>query len=404
MNTSTDARQTAIDREHEHHFQTYGRQPLVLQRGEGSRVWDVDGSEYLDALGGIAVNVLGHCHPAVTKALQEQAARLIHVSNIYYTPVQSALVDRLSRMAGFERAFLSNSGAEAVEGALKLARRHASVSGRGPKIVGVEGCFHGRTLATLTLGNEKYQKGFGPLPEGFARVPRGDLDALDAAIGEDTAAFMVEPIQGEGGIHEIGAEYLQRARELCTERGVLLVFDEIQCGNGRTGRLFAWQLYGVRPDVLVTAKGLGGGMPIGAFLADTEVSSVLKGGDHGTTFGGNPLACAAALATLETLEAEDLPARAARLGEAARGRLEELAEKSPHVREVRGRGLMLGVQLEDSVDGPGVMNRMREHGVLANCTAGSVIRLLPPLNIDDADLDRVLDVLARSIDEVTSDG
>ena len=395
-----DRRRRAIEREQAHHFQTYGRQPLVLDRGEGTRVWDLDGREYLDALGGIAVNVLGHCHPAVTRALQEQAGRLIHVSNLYYTEVQSALVETLTRMAGFERAFLANSGAEAMEGALKLVRRHASEHGHGPKVVGVEGCFHGRTLATLALGADKYMKGFGPAPEGFTRIPRDDLGALDRALGDDTAAFVVEPIQGEGGIHEIDPGFLCEARSLCTERGVLMVFDEIQCGMGRTGHLFAWQAHEVRPDVLVTAKGLGGGVPVGAFLADTAVAEVLLPGDHGTTFGGNPLACAAAQATLATIEAEDLATRAGCLGEHAHRRLDDFAHDHAQVLEVRGRGLMIGVELRDDVDGQAVVSRMREHGVLANCTAGSVIRLLPPLTIEESDLDRVLDVFFQSLTEV----
>jgi len=287
-----------------------------------------------------------------------------------------------------------------LEGALKLVRRHASEHGHGPKVVGVEGCFHGRTLATLALGADKYMKGFGPAPEGFTRIPRDDLGALDRALGDDTAAFVVEPIQGEGGIHEIDPGFLCEARSLCTERGVLMVFDEIQCGMGRTGHLVAWHAHEVRPDVLVTAKGLGGGVPIGAFLADTAVAEVLHPGDHGTTFGGNPLACAAAQATLDTIEAEDLAARAGRLGEHAHRRLDDFAHDHAQVLEVRGRGLMIGVELRDDADGQAVVGRMRAHGVLANCTAGSVIRLLPPLTIEESDLDRVLDVFFQSLTEV----
>lgn len=400
MSDRSAERELAVEREQQHHFQTYGRQPLVLDRGENEFVWDVDGRRYVDALGGIAVNVLGHCHPEVTKALQDQAARLIHVSNLYYTEVQSKLVTRLSALAGFDRVFLANSGAEAVEGSLKLVRRHAAGKGRGSRILGLEGCFHGRTLATLALGAEKYQEGFGPMPEGFLRLPKGDTGALEAALGDDVAALIVEPIQGEGGIHEVGADYLQHARRLCDASGALLVFDEIQCGNGRTGSMYAWQEYGVKPDVLITAKGLGGGVPIGAILADHDVASALGAGDHGTTFGGNPLSSAAALATLEVLDSEKLPARAARLGRMARERLEAYAGSSGVVREIRGRGLMIGVDLDPEIDGPGVMNRMREHGVLANCTAGTVIRLLPPLTIGEDSLALVLDVLEKAVHEV----
>lgn len=396
-------RQNAIDQERAHHFQTYGRQPLVLERGEGARVWDVDGREFLDALGGIAVNVLGHAHPAVVAAVTEQAQRLLHVSNLYYTPVQSKLVTELTRLAGFDRAFLCNSGTEAVEGAIKLARRHASENGRGPHIVSIEGCFHGRTLATLALGNAKYQRGFGPMPHGFRRIARDDVEELEAAIDDQTAALILEPIQGEGGIHNLSAEYLVQARRLCDQRGALLIFDEIQCGIGRTGRMFAYQDLGVRPDILTTAKGLGGGVPIGAFLADDAIASVLSPGDHGTTFGGNPLACAAALATLETVEQERLPERAAQLGRRAMKRIDE-AETGDAIRDIRGRGLMIGVEVADSVDGPAVVDRMREKGVLANCTAGSVLRLLPPLNIGEKDLDRIVDVLAESIREVAAHG
>lgn len=397
-------RERTIQREKAHHFQTYGRQPLVLERGEGCRVWDVDGTEYLDALGGIAVNVLGHCHPHVTRALREQAGKLLHVSNLYYTPVQSALVERLSTMSGFDRVFLANSGAEAVEGAIKLARRHAHDHGRTPDILGLEDCFHGRTLATLALGAEKYQHGFGPMPGGFHRIPKDDIAALEAAIARRPAALLLEPIQGEGGIHELDPAFLRAARARCDEAGVLLIFDEIQCGNGRTGTLYAWQGLDVRPDVLVTAKGLGGGVAIGAILADTPIAATLGPGDHGTTFGGNPLACAGSLATLEVLDRDDLPARAARLGSLARERLQGLAEAGAGIVEVRGRGLMLGAELEPDRDGPAVVDRMRELGVLANCTAGSVVRLLPPLILKEEELMRILDVLAQSLEEVGHHG
>jgi len=397
-------RERTLRLEQEHHFQTYARQPVVLDRGEGCRVWDVDGTAYLDALGGIAVNVLGHCHPEVTRALRDQAGRLIHVSNLYYTSVQSELVAKLCGVAGFDRAFLANSGAEAVEGALKLARRHAAAGDRTPTLLSLEGCFHGRTLATLALGAPKYQEGFGPMPDGFVQIPRHDLAALDLALRDRPAALILEPIQGEGGIHELGADYLREVRQRCTDAGVLLLFDEIQCGNGRTGSFYAWQEYDVRPDVLITAKGLGGGAAIGAFLADTGIASSLGPGDHGTTFGGNPMACAAALATLEVLEREDLPARAGRLGQVARERLETLAKDGAGIREVRGRGLMIGAELEPHLDGPGVVDRMREHGVLANCTAGSVVRLLPPLILEEKEFMQILDVLARSLEEVATHG
>jgi predicted acetylornithine/succinylornithine family transaminase len=403
MTRPEDSRQTTIDRENQHHFQTYARQPLVLDRGDGARVWDRDGREFIDALGGIAVNVLGHAHPAVVAAIQQQAARLIHVSNLYYNEPQSALAACLTRLAQFERAFFTNSGVEAIEGAFKLARRQASENGRGARIVGVQGCFHGRTLAALSLGATRYQRGYGPLPQGFETIAP-DPEALDDAITETTAAFIVEPIQGEGGIREISPALLERARQLCDERGVLLVFDEIQCGMGRTGHLFAWQRLGIRPDILVTAKGLGGGVPIGALLADTSITQVLRPGDHGTTFGGNPLACAAALATLTTIENEDLPARAEWLGKRARNRFEDIARSSPLIREVRGRGLMIGVELTDDVDGQALVARMRDHGVLANCTAGCVIRLLPPLTISESDLDRVVEVFGVCLGEVASHG
>jgi len=417
---NTDRRRLAIDREQAHHFQTYGRQPLVLDRGEGTRVWDLDGREYLDALAGIAVNVLGHCHPAVTRALQEQAGRLIHVSNLYYTEVQSALVETLTRMAGFERAFLANSGAEAMEGALKLVRRHASEHGHGPKVVGVEGCFHGRTLATLALGADKYMKGFGPAPEGFTRIPRDDLGALDRALGDDTAAFVVEPIQGEGGIHEIDPGFLCEARSLCTERGVLMVFDEIQCGMGRTGTLFACEQDGVRPDIVTVAKGLGAGyQPVGAMLCYSRIYNAIERGSgffqHGHTYIGHPMAMAAAKAVLTRLTDGKTLAQVAATGETLHARLQEQFAQHPHIGDIRGRGLFLGMELVSDRGGktpfdPSLKLHKRikaaamDAGLMCYPMGGTIdgrqgdhILLAPPFILSEDQIGELVDKLSNAI-------
>lgn len=386
------------EKEQQYHLQTYRRQPLTLVRGQGARVWDTDNREFIDALAGIAVNNVGHCHPTVVAAIQQQAATLMHVSNIYTSVPQIALVERLAILAKLDKVFLCNSGAEAVEGAFKLARKYAHSKGRGGTILSVEGCFHGRTLATIAAGKEKYQKGFEPMPAGFHRIAFNDVEALRNALSNDIAAVIIEPVQGEGGIRLADREYLQAVRELCTANDIVLIFDEIQCGIGRTGTFFAYEQYGVTPDIVTMAKALGGGMPIGAFALTQNIAAALAPGEHGSTFGGNPLACAAALATLGVIETEGLTAAAAEKGAYALRELREKTEAIPAVRQVRGIGLMIGVEL--AFEGRAVVDAMRERGVLVNVTADTVIRIVPPLVISYDDINRVIEVLIEAVREV----
>ncbi len=377
------------------HFSMYTRYPITLVEGRGSRVRDADGKEYVDALGGIAVNALGHCHPAVVAAITAQARRLIHVTNLYHFPAQAHLAERITTLTGLDRVFFTNSGTEAVEGALKLARRFAGRRDRGARVLSFEGCFHGRSMGALSTHAEAQREPFLPLLPEFEQLPFGDLDALDRAMDEHTAAVILEPVQGEGGIRVVPDQLLRQIRDLCDQRGALLILDEIQCGVGRTGRFNAHDHAGVEPDIMVLAKALGGGMPIGAVLAREEVAAAFAPGEHGTTFGGNPVACAAAEATLRVITDEDLPARAAELGGRFLARLREAASAQPAITDVRGRGLMIGVEL--AFPGKELVTDMLHRGVLSNCTAGNVMRFVPALNIPDADLDVILDVFLDAL-------
>ncbi len=381
-------------------MRTYGRIPLALVRGEGARVWDADGREYLDFVGGLAVNSLGHCHPAVVQAVSEQAGTLMHVSNLYHIEPQVKLARVLAENTCGDKVFFCNSGAEANEAAIKLARKYARMRGYAERygIVTALKSFHGRTLATIAAtGQAKYQQGFEPLPQGFRYVPLNDLEALREAVGAATCAVMLEPIQGEGGINEAGPDYLHAVRELCSRRDMLLIFDEVQCGLGRTGKFMAYQHYGVEPDVITLAKALGGGFPIGAMVAGEEAASAFAPGDHASTFGGNPLACAAGLAVVEQLISRGVVENAARVGEYFRGRLMELKERHPLVAEVRGRGLMLGMEL--MADGRDIVDGCRRRGLLINCVNNNVLRFLPPLIITGDDVDRAVGILDQSIKE-----
>jgi len=388
--------------EKENHFQFYKRFPITFVKGSGTRLTDSTGKEYIDALAGIAVNSLGHCHPKVVKAIQDQAEKLIHITNLYYNEPQSKLAELLTKVTGLERVFFTNSGGEAVEGAIKLARRYAYKKGRTGNIVSMHGCFHGRTLATTAMGKKKYQEGFDPMPGGFFSIPFNDIDALKAIAENDVIAIILEPVQGEGGIIAANPEYLKQVAEICKEKDILLIFDEIQCGMGRTGTMFAFQHFGVTPDILTSAKALGGGFPIGAVLAREEVATTFDYGTHGTTFGGNPLACAASLAAVNAILEEDLPAQAQVKGNYLVEKLKTAAREISYIKEIRGLGLMIGIELD--FNGADVVNRMMEKGVLANCTEDTVIRLLPPLTITNDELDRILDVLIQSIKEVWNNG
>ena len=372
----------------------FSRYPLVLSHGEGPYIFDTDGKKYIDFLAGIAVNVLGHAHPELVKAICEQAGRLIHCSNLYYTEPQALLIEKLAELSGLNKVFIANSGAEANEGAMKLARKFGKMKSADKfEIITAEHSFHGRTLATLTAtGQPKYQEGYEPLPGGFRYVPFNDKEALKAVVSAKTCAVLIEPIQGEGGVHVPLDGYLQYARELCDKHGALLIFDEIQSGMGRTGTFLACQGYGVKPDIVTLAKGLAGGVPIGAFMATDEVAAAFSPGDHGSTFGGNPLACAAALAVLNVIEKENLMANALSMGTYLMNELENLKKKYPAlIKSVRGKGLMVGAEL--SKPGREVVDRCMAQGAIINCTAGNVLRFVPPLDIRREHVDEVVAIL-----------
>jgi acetylornithine/N-succinyldiaminopimelate aminotransferase len=390
--------QNIIEAGQQYVMNTYGRLPLALMKGQGARVWDADGNEYLDFVAGIAVNALGHNHPALTKAITEQAAKLLHVSNLYWIEPQVKLAKLLVENSCSDKVFFANSGAEANEGAIKLARKYAKEHYGEDKfeIITMNKSFHGRTLATLAAtGQSKFHQDFKPLPAGFKYVPFNDFKALEDAIGPHTCAVMMEPIQGEGGVYAAEPDYLTKVRRLCDDRNLLLIFDEVQSGIGRSGELFAYQLYGVEPDIMTLAKGLGGGVPIGAFLAKEQVAVALKPGDHGSTFGGNPLATAAATAVLETVLADGFLAGVKEVAGYFAAKLEELAGKYPVVKEVRGKGLLLGMELD--VAAAGVVNACREKGLLINGVAEKVLRFLPPLIVTKADVDEAVAILAGEL-------
>jgi acetylornithine/N-succinyldiaminopimelate aminotransferase len=378
---------------------TYKRQPVTFERGEGAWLWDTTGRRYLDALSGVAVCGLGHAHPAVQEALCAQAGRLVHTSNIYGIALQEQLGEQLAKLSGMERAFFCNSGAEANEAAIKLARLYGHAKGIAvPKIAVMEGSFHGRTMATLTAtGNRKIQAGFEPLVEGFVRLPYGDAGALEAmAAGEpDLVAVLVEPIQGEGGVNVPQPGYLAELRALCDRHDWLLMLDEIQTGMGRTGTLFACQHEEVLPDVMTLAKGLGNGVPIGTCLARGAAAELFGPGSHGSTFGGNPLACSAALAVLEVLTSTGLPARAAALGEDLMTLFRARLADAPGVVEVRGKGLMIGIELDRPCTD--LVGQALAAGLLINVTADKVVRLLPPLVLEDEQAQLLVDTLEQLI-------
>lgn len=374
-------------------FSRYG---IVLDHGDGAYVYDSSGKKYIDFLAGIAVNVLGHAHPALVRAVTEQAKKMIHCSNLYYTQAQADAAARLAKLSGLGKVFFGNSGAEANEGAIKLARKHAWRKDPG-KIEIITAChsFHGRTLASLTAtGQPHYHEGFGPLPGGFSYVDYGDSGALEKKMSEKTCAVMLETIQGEGGVHVPPPGYLEKARELCNKYDACLILDEIQCGMGRTGTFFAYEQFGVKPDIVTLAKGLAGGVPIGAFIASDKVAAAFAPGDHGSTFGGNPLACAAALAVLDEMEKPAFLPHVAKVGAYFQDQLGALREKYPRlITEVRGRGLMLGAQL--TRPGRDVVNDCLARGAIINCTAGDVLRFVPPLIVTEEQVDEMIAILDK---------
>ena len=378
-----------------HTMNTYGRVPIALSHGQGLRVWDVNGKSYLDALAGIAVNTLGHNHPKLVPALRDQIGKIIHSSNYYHVPNQEKLAAKLVELSGLTNVFFCSTGLEANEAALKLARKFGHDQGiERPEIVVYEKAFHGRSIATLSAtGNEKVQKGFGPLVEGFIRVPLNDVDALKAATegNKNVVAVFFETIQGEGGINAMRIDYLQQVRDLCDQRNWLLMIDEVQCGMGRTGKWFAHQWAGIKPDVMPLAKGLGSGVPIGAVVAGPRAAAIFQPGNHGTTFGGNPLAMRAGVETIRIIEEDGLLENASRVGAHLKGALARELGGLKGVKEVRGQGLMIGVELEQPCSV--LTTRAAEAGLLISVTADSVIRLVPPLIITEAEADEIVSLL-----------
>ena len=380
---------------------TYNRLPVALSHGQGCRVWDTNGKPYLDALGGIAVNTLGHNHPRLVPALQEQVAKLIHCSNYFHVPLQEELAAQLVQISGMRNVFFCNSGLEANEAALKLARKFGHGKGIArPQVVVCEKAFHGRSIATLSAtGNPKVQQGFEPLVEGFIRVPFNDIDALRAATAgrDDVAAVFFETIQGEGGVNPARADYLRQVRELCDARDWLLMIDEVQCGMGRTGKWFAHQWAGIVPDVMPLAKGLGSGVPIGAVVAGPKAANIFEPGNHGTTFGGNPLAMRAGVETLRIMQEEGLLQNAATVGEHLKNALQAGLAGVAGVREIRGQGLMLGIELDKPCGA--LLTQGLERGLLFSVTAERVVRLVPPLILSTAEADEIASILVPLIKE-----
>jgi acetylornithine/N-succinyldiaminopimelate aminotransferase len=388
-----------------HVMNTYGRLPLALTHGRGCRVWDTEGKEYLDGLGGIAVNTLGHAHQQLVRALQEQVGQLIHCSNYYHVPLQEKLAAKLVELSGMTNVFFCSTGLEANEAALKLARKFGHDKGIDrPEVVVFDGAFHGRSIATLSAtANPKIHAGFGPLVEGFVRVPRNDINAIRQATANNpniTAVFL-EAIQGEGGVHPMTVDYLRELRALCDERDWLLMIDEVQCGIGRTGKWFAHQWAGIVPDVMPLAKGLGSGVPVGAVVAGPKAANIFQPGNHGTTFGGNPLAMRAGVETLRIMEEENLLAQVSKVGMRLKTQLTTRLMNTTGVVEVRGQGLMLGIELDRPC---GVLlQRAADAGLLMSVTADKVIRLVPPLILSEAEADQIVTILVPLVQQFLSE-
>ncbi len=377
----------------------YTRLPVTMSRGKGCWLWDNQGNQYLDALSGIGVCGLGHTHPAITKAISEQASTLVHCSNLYHIDSQQRLAQKLCQLAGMDTAFFGNSGAESIEAAIKLARKYGHQKGvKSPTIIVTENSFHGRTLATLSAtGNRKVQAGFEPLVQGFIRVPFNDIPAIEAVAknSQDVVAILVEPIQGEGGINVPDEDFLAAIRALCNDNDWLMMLDEVQTGIGRTGKWFAYQHTEIVPDVISLAKGLGNGVPIGACLASGKAAKLLQAGSHGSTFGGNPLVCSAALAVLEIIEKEQLLERATQMGQQIRSALDSQFQHNPAINTIRGKGLMIGIELQQECNE--LLVQALEIGLLISIQAGRIIRLLPPLNINDHDASLLIERLSTLI-------
>jgi len=381
---------------------TYKRLPLFIVKGRGNRVYDGEGREYLDFVSGLAVNNLGHCNPRVTVAFQKQAQRLVHTSNLFYTEPQVKLARLLVENSFADKVFFCNSGAEANEAAIKLVRKYSHEKGNGRfEIITALNSFHGRTMATLTAtGQEKFHKGFAPLVPGFSYVPFNDVAALEKAITEKTAAVMIEPIQGEGGVNIPDRDYLKRLREICDANGILLVFDEVQTGIGRTGKLFAYQHSGIEPDIMTLAKALGGGLPIGAMLAKDHIAAAFTPGTHASTFGGTPLVCSAAIEVIKLITEDDLILdNCRRMGDYLVAELNDLKLKYPHlIKDVRGKGLLTGMEL--NISGDTIVSECIKRGVIINCTMERVLRFLPPLDVSQEDIDKLAETLREVFNSI----
>lgn len=391
-------KKTIIEETEKYYLPVFGRYPMVMELGQGCRVWDDEGNDYVDAFAGIAVNSLGYNHPVLVKAISEQAAKLMHCSNLYYTEIQAKALRVVAEATGMDRIFFANCGAEGNEGAMKLARKYGvSKAPTKYKIISAEESFHGRTFDTLAAtGHDYYHVGYGPLSPGHVLVPYGDIKALEAQMDDDVCAVLLEPIQGEGGVHVPPAEYLQQVRALCDKHDALLIFDEVQTGVARTGKWFAYMHSGVKPDILTFAKGIGGGFPVAGFAVPERLAHVFKPGDHGGTFGGNPLACAAVYATLTTIKSEGLVDKVAEKGEYFKNELRKLQEKYPDkVTDVRGCGLMLGMEVAG--EGKPIVESCLANNVIVNCTAGNVIRIVPPLIISKEEIDIVVAALDKAL-------
>lgn len=387
-----------IEETEKYYLPVFGRYPMVMELGQGCRVWDNEGNEYVDAFAGIAVNSLGYNHPVLVKAISEQAAKLMHCSNLYYTEIQAKALRVVAEATGMDRIFFANCGAEGNEGAMKLARKYGvSKAPTKYKIISADESFHGRTFDTLAAtGHDYYHVGYGPLSPGHVLVPYGDIKALEAQMDDDVCAVLLEPIQGEGGVHVSSDEYLQQVRALCDKHDALLIFDEVQTGVARTGKWFAYMHSGVKPDILTFAKGIGGGFPVAGFAVPERLAHVFKPGDHGGTFGGNPLACAAVYATLTTIKSEGLVDKIAEKGEYFKNELRKLQGKYPaKVTDVRGCGLMLGMEVAG--EGKPIVESCLANNVIVNCTAGNVIRIVPPLIISKEEIDIVVAALDKAL-------
>lgn len=391
-------KKTIIEETEKYYLPVFGRYQMVMELGQGCRVWDNEGNEYVDAFAGIAVNSLGYNHPVLVKAISEQAAKLMHCSNLYYTEIQAKALRVVAEATGMDRIFFANCGAEGNEGAMKLARKYGvSKAPTKYKIISADESFHGRTFDTLAAtGHDYYHVGYGPLSPGHVLVPYGDIKALEAQMDDDVCAVLLEPIQGEGGVHVPPDEYLQQVRALCDKHDALLIFDEVQTGVARTGKWFAYMHSGVKPDILTFAKGIGGGFSVAGFAVPERLAHVFKPGDHGGTFGGNPLACAAVYATLTTIKSEGLVDKVAEKGEYFKNELRKLQKKYPaKVIDVRGCGLMLGMEVAG--EGKPIVESCLANNVIVNCTAGNVIRIVPPLIISKEEIDIVVAALDKAL-------